>query len=90
MDERQSIRLVVNGKTVTATVEPRMHLIDFLRDELQIKGARAGCEHGVCGACTIRLNDQMVRGCLVLAVCAANCTVETIEGASDRGDLAEL
>jgi aerobic-type carbon monoxide dehydrogenase small subunit (CoxS/CutS family) len=90
MDERQSIRLIVNGKTVTAAVEPRMHLIDFLRDELQIKGARVGCEHGVCGACTIRLNGQIVRGCLVLAVRAADCTVETIEGASDRGDLAEL
>src|SRR5580698_8070373 len=90
MTDRQTVRLVVNGKSVTTTVEPRMHLIDFLRDELQIKGARVGCEHGACGACTVRLNGQMVRGCLVLAVRATNCTVETLEGASDRGDLAAL
>jgi aerobic-type carbon monoxide dehydrogenase small subunit (CoxS/CutS family) len=90
MAERTTIRLEVNGHIVTHDVEPRTHLIDFLRDSLQIKGARAGCEHGVCGACTVRLNDKMVRGCLVLAVQAENSRVETIEGASDRGDLAEL
>jgi aerobic-type carbon monoxide dehydrogenase small subunit (CoxS/CutS family) len=90
MAERMAIRLEVNGHIVTRDVEPRTHLIDFLRDSLQIKGARVGCEHGVCGACTVRLDDKMVRGCLVLAVQAANSCVETIEGASDRGDLAEL
>ncbi|WP_089159496.1 (2Fe-2S)-binding protein [Caballeronia sordidicola] len=90
MAELTTIRLNVNGHTVIRDVEPRTHLIDFLRDSLQIKGARVGCEHGVCGACTVRLNDKMVRGCLVLAVQTDNSRVETIEGASDRGDLAEL
>jgi aerobic-type carbon monoxide dehydrogenase small subunit (CoxS/CutS family) len=90
MTERTTIRLEVNGRAVTCEVEPRVHLIDFLRDSLQIKGARVGCEHGVCGACTVRLDGKMVRGCLVLAVQADNARVETIEGASDRGDLAEL
>jgi aerobic-type carbon monoxide dehydrogenase small subunit (CoxS/CutS family) len=85
-----TIRLEVNGHRVACDVEPRTHLIDFLRDSLQIKGARVGCEHGVCGACTVRLNGKMVRGCLVLAVQADNASVETIEGASDRADLAEL
>jgi aerobic-type carbon monoxide dehydrogenase small subunit (CoxS/CutS family) len=90
MTERLTIRLEVNGRAVTREVEPRTHLIDFLRDSLEIKGARVGCEHGVCGACTVRLDDRIVRGCLVLAVQADNARVETIEGASDRGDLAEL
>lgn len=90
MSERMTIRLEVNGRPVSCEVEPRTHLIDFLRDSLQIKGARTGCEHGVCGACTVRLDGRMVRGCLVLAVQAQNARVETIEGASDRGDLAEL
>jgi aerobic-type carbon monoxide dehydrogenase small subunit (CoxS/CutS family) len=90
MTERSTIRVEVNGRVVNREVEPRTHLIDFLRDSLEIKGARVGCEHGVCGACTVRLNDKMVRGCLVLAVQADHARVETIEGASDRGDLAEL
>jgi hypothetical protein len=90
MPERMTIRLEVNGRAVSCEVEPRTHLIDFLRDSLQIKGARVGCEHGVCGACTVRLDGRMVRGCLLLAVQAQNARVETIEGASDRGDLAEL
>jgi len=90
MPERMNIRLEVNGRAVSCEVEPRTHLIDFLRDSLQIKGARVGCEHGVCGACTVRLDGRMVRGCLVLAVQAQNARVETIEGASDRGDLTEL
>jgi aerobic-type carbon monoxide dehydrogenase small subunit (CoxS/CutS family) len=90
MTERLAIRLEVNGRVLMREVEPRTHLIDFLRDSLEIKGARVGCEHGVCGACTVRLDDRIVRGCLVLAVQANNARVETIEGASDRGDLAEL
>ncbi|WP_144163006.1 (2Fe-2S)-binding protein [Paraburkholderia sp. BCC1885] len=89
-DETITVRLNVNGSTVEARVEPRRHLIDFLREDLQIKGARVGCEHGVCGACTVRLNGEIVRGCLVLAVQADGAAVETIEGASDRGALKEL
>jgi aerobic-type carbon monoxide dehydrogenase small subunit (CoxS/CutS family) len=90
MSESMPINLCVNGVDVEARVEPRIHLIDFLRDELDMKTARTGCEHGVCGACTIRLNGEIVRGCLVLAVQADGKEVETIDGASDRGDLHEL
>ena len=58
MPERMTIRLEVNGRAVSCEVEPRTHLIDFLRDSMQIKGARVGCEHGVCGACTVRLDGS--------------------------------
>ena len=84
------VTLWVNNVQQTRQVEPRTHLIDFLRDDLGIKGARAGCEHGVCGACTVRLDGDIVRGCLVLAVQADGHDVETIDGASDRRDLTEL
>jgi carbon-monoxide dehydrogenase small subunit len=90
VSEPVNISLRVNGTRYQRSVLPRIHLVDFLRTELGIMGARAGCEHGVCGACTVRLNGEIVRGCLVLAVQADGSEVETIEGASDRGDLAEL
>ncbi|HJV80062.1 (2Fe-2S)-binding protein [Noviherbaspirillum sp.] len=90
MSEPMLINLRVNGVTVERPVDPRLHLIDFLRDELGMKTARAGCEHGVCGACTIRLDGEIVRGCLVLAVQADGKEIETIDGASDRGDLKDL
>ena len=90
MSEPVRISLSVNGTRYERSVAPRIHLVDFLRDELGIMGARTACEHGVCGACTLRLNGELVRGCLVLAVQADGAEVETIEGASDRGDLAEL
>jgi carbon-monoxide dehydrogenase small subunit len=90
VSEPVNISLRVNGTRYERSVLPRIHLVDFLRTELGIMGARAGCEHGVCGACTVRLNGEIVRGCLVLAVQADGSEVETIEGASDRGDLAEL
>ena len=90
MAEPVSITLWVNNVQQTRTVEPRTHLLDFLRDDLGIKGARAGCEHGVCGACTVRLDGDIVRGCLVLAVQADGHDVETLDGASDRRDLADL
>ena len=67
-----------------------MHLIDFLRDELGLTGSHVGCEHGVCGACTVRVDGEIVRGCLMLAVQANGCKVDTIEGLSDSGELAEL
>ncbi len=88
--EPVSISVRVNGTRYERSVLPRTHLVDFLREELGIMGARLGCEHGVCGACTVRLNGEIVRGCLVLAVQASGADVETIEGASDRGDLTEL
>jgi aerobic-type carbon monoxide dehydrogenase small subunit (CoxS/CutS family) len=90
MAEPVSITLWVNNVQQTRLVEPRTHLVDFLRDDLGIKGARAGCEHGVCGACTLRLDGDIVRGCLVLAVQADGRDVETVDGASDRHDLTDL
>jgi carbon-monoxide dehydrogenase small subunit len=85
-----SITLSVNGETVRAEVPPRMHLADFLRDRLALTGTHIGCEHGVCGACTVRLDGEIVRGCLVLAVQANGMRVETVEGASDSGELQDL
>ena len=66
-------------------MSPRKHLVDFLRDNLGLKGSHLGCEHGVCGACTVRLDGQIVRGCLMLAVQADGGTVDTIEGLSRAG-----
>lgn len=88
--ETRTIRLTVNGQPVKKTVPVRQHLADFLRESLGLTGTHVGCEHGVCGACTVRLDGEIVRGCLVLAVQAEERTVETIEGASDRGDLRAL
>jgi len=90
MAEPIHVTMRVNGVEQTRQVEPRMHLVDFLRDTLEIKSARVSCEHGACGACTVRLDGRIVRGCLLLAVQAEGCEVETIDGASDRGDLLEL
>ena len=86
----QEITVTVNGERVTRRVEPRQHLIDFLRNELELTGAHVGCEHGVCGACTVRVDGEIVRGCLFLAVQADGCQVETIEGLTDSGALADL
>ena len=72
--------LVVNGERVEASVLPRLNLADFLREHLKLTGTHVGCEHGVCGACTVRVNGDIVRSCLLLAVQTHNTTVETIEG----------
>ena len=90
MDHAVDITLTVNGTTVKRRVEPRQHLVDFLRDELGLTGSHAGCEHGVCGACTVRVDGQIVRGCLMLAVQASGARVETVEGLSDSGELKDL
>ena len=90
MDHTNGITLTVNGGKVSRNVEPRTHLIDFLRDELGLTGSHIGCEHGVCGACTVRVDGSIVRGCLTLAVQCHGKTVETIEGLSDNGELAQL
>ncbi len=74
------IALTVNGEAVARAVDPRIHLVDFLRGELGLTGSHLGCEHGVCGACTVRLDAETVRGCLVLAVQADGAAVETVEG----------
>jgi carbon-monoxide dehydrogenase small subunit len=84
------LSLTVNGEAVTAMVSPRTHLADFVRDQLGLTGTHIGCEHGVSGACTIRLGGEIVRGCLVLAVQADGGSVETIEGVSDTGEAADL
>ncbi len=80
----------VNGVEVTRRIEPRQHLIDFIREEVGLTGSHIGCEHGVCGACTIRVNGEIVRGCLTLAVACNGKTVDTIEGVSDSGEAAEI
>jgi carbon-monoxide dehydrogenase small subunit len=85
-----AISLVVNGERVEANVLPRLNLADFLREHLELTGTHVGCEHGVCGACTVRVNGDIVRSCLLLAVQAHNATVETIEGISDSGEIADL
>jgi carbon-monoxide dehydrogenase small subunit len=85
-----AISLVVNGERVEANVLPRLNLADFLREHLQLTGTHVGCEHGVCGACTVRVNGDIVRSCLLLAVQTHNATVETIEGISDSGEIADL
>ena len=90
MEHAVETTLTVNGTPVTRRIAPRMHLVDFLREELGLTGSHIGCEHGVCGACTVRVNGEIVRGCLMLAVQASGCQVDTIEGLSDSGELAAL
>jgi carbon-monoxide dehydrogenase small subunit len=85
-----SISLDVNGERVDAFVLPRLNLADFLREHLKLTGTHVGCEHGVCGACTVRVDGEIVRACLMLAVQANNASVETIEGLSDSGEIADL
>jgi carbon-monoxide dehydrogenase small subunit len=90
MDHVLDITLEVNGTRVSRRVPARQHLVDFLREELGLTGSHIGCEHGVCGACTLRVNGEIVRGCLMLAVQANGCRVETIEGLSDSKELEPL
>jgi carbon-monoxide dehydrogenase small subunit len=84
------ISLEVNGDPVDALVLPRTNLADFLREQLHLTGTHVGCEHGVCGACTVRVNGEIVRSCLMLAVQTDSTSVETIEGLSDSGEIADL
>ena len=85
-----NISLTVNGERVQERVDPRKTLVDFLREDLSLTGSHVGCEHGVCGACTVRVDGEIVRGCLMLAVQCDGMTVETIEGLSDSGEVADL
>jgi carbon-monoxide dehydrogenase small subunit len=84
------ISLEVNGERIKAQVLPRLNLADFLREHLKLTGTHVGCEHGVCGACTVRMNGEIVRSCLILAVQTQGATVVTIEGLSDSGEIADL
>jgi aerobic-type carbon monoxide dehydrogenase small subunit (CoxS/CutS family) len=84
--ERRPVQLTVNGRAYERQVEPRLLLSDFLRHELRLTGTHVGCEHGVCGACTVLVDDQPVRSCLMLAVQAEGSRVTTVEGLAP-GDL---
>ncbi|PIL20851.1 (2Fe-2S)-binding protein [Puniceibacterium antarcticum] len=88
--DRIDIALTVNGESVEARVPAGRHLVDFLRLDLGLTGAHTSCEHGVCGACTVRVDGQAVRGCLMLAAQADGAEVWTIEGLSDTGAVADL
>src|SRR5215469_1473824 len=91
MGERQfDVSIRVNGDDVRERVEARKTLVDFLREDLGLTGSHVGCEHGVCGACTVLVNGEVVRGCLTLAVQCDGAAVETIEGISDSGRIADL
>jgi len=90
MSAAVEVALSVNGEAVRRAVDPRIHLVDFLRGELGLTGSHLGCEHGVCGACHVVLDGAVVRGCLVLAVQADGAVVETIEGATASGRLRAL
>ena len=85
MGETRQINLTVNGEPVAEQVPVRMNLIDFLRTTLGLTGSHVGCEHGVCGACTLDVDGTMVRACLMLAVQADGCEITTIEGLADSG-----
>jgi aerobic carbon-monoxide dehydrogenase small subunit len=89
-DRTIDIAVTVNGEHVRETVEARKTLVDFLREDLGLTGSHVGCEHGLCGACTVRLDGVIVRGCLMLAVPCDGARVETIEGVSDAGAIADL
>jgi carbon-monoxide dehydrogenase small subunit len=91
MSERMhDITLTVNGEEVLERVDARTTLVDFLRDALALTGSHVGCEHGVCGACTVRVDGEIVRGCLMLAAQCDGARVDTIEGLSDLGEIADL
>jgi carbon-monoxide dehydrogenase small subunit len=90
LEEELAITMTVNGERVTRSVAVRQHLVDFLRTELGLTGSHIGCEHGICGACSVRVDGAVVRGCLMLAVQADGCEVVTIEGLTESGEIADL
>jgi carbon-monoxide dehydrogenase small subunit len=85
-----AITITVNGEEMRATIEARKTLVDFLREDLGLTGSHVGCEHGICGACTVRVDGAIVRGCLMLAVQCDGARVDTIEGVSDTGEIGDL
>ena len=89
-EETSAITVTVNGDLITKTVYVRQHLVDFLRLELGLTGSHLGCEHGICGACSVRVDGLVVRGCLMLAVQADGGDVTTIEGLTETGEIADL
>ena len=83
-DERHRIRFTLNGEAVDRTCEPRMLLTDFIRHEIGATGTHVGCEHGVCGACTVDVDGRPARACLTLALQVEGCEVRTVESLADR------
>ena len=91
MSERfHDIAVTVNGEKVRERVDARKTLVDFLREDLALTGSHVGCEHGVCGACSVRVDGMVVRGCLMLAVQCDGARVDTIEGVADAAEIADL
>lgn len=90
MTKTAKVALSVNGEKITRNIPVRISLVDFLRDDLGLTGSHVGCEHGVCGACTLEVNGAMVRGCLMLAVQADGAEVTTIEGLSSSSRAGRL
>lgn len=90
MDDLVEIALTVNGKAYRGRCEPRKLLVDFIREDLGLTGTHAGCEHGICGACTILFNGQAARSCITLAVQADGAELKTIEGLASEGRLHPL
>jgi carbon-monoxide dehydrogenase small subunit len=86
----RSVEITVNGQTYNKQVEPRRLLSDFLRDDLDLRGTHVGCEHGICGACTVLMNGHTVRSCLMFAVQANGAEITTIEGLATNGELHPL
>ena len=87
---KRAVRVKVNGKDYERAVDVRSTLADLLREDLDLTGTHVGCEHGVCGACTVRVDGAIVRGCLMLAVQCDGCRVETIEGVAGTGEVFDL
>ncbi|MCJ7493207.1 MAG: (2Fe-2S)-binding protein [Deltaproteobacteria bacterium] len=90
MADRRRIRVKVNGREVQGEVEPRKHLVDFLREDLELTGTHVGCEHGICGSCTVLLNGEPVRSCLMFAIQADGAEIMTVEGVAQGGKLHPL
>jgi len=91
-DKRNAVTITLNGETVSGLAEPRMLLVDFIRHEIGATGTHVGCEHGVCGACNVMLDDKVVRSCLMLAVQADGRRIDTVESLAnpDTGALSPL
>ena len=89
-DRFHDIAITVNGEKVRERVDARKTLVDFLREDLALTGSHVGCEHGVCGACSVRVDGVVVRGCLMLAVQCDGARVETIEGVAGGAEITDL
>ena len=90
MTERVPVSMVVNGAPAAGDIEPRRSLVEFLREDLGLVGTHVGCEHGVCGTCTVLMNGESVRSCLLFAVQANGAEIQTVEGLSTNGELHPL